>query len=108
LRHRIICSSYGFWEQGDDPAARNRGLIDAERLDGFHVHFSSGNSLLFFGGGFKRGFAYGKTADAHPMLPIENPVRLEDVHATIYKSLGIPASTSYTVEDRSFSVTKDG
>jgi hypothetical protein len=31
-------------------------------------------------------------------LPVEYPVRLEDVHATIYKALGIPANTSYVVE----------
>ena len=36
--------------------------------------FSSANSLLFFGGGFKPGCVYGRTADRHPMLPIENPV----------------------------------
>jgi hypothetical protein len=83
-------------------------VIDTEKQYGFHSHFSSGNSLLFFGGGFKRGFAYGKTADAHPMLPIEHPVRLEDVHATIYKALGIAPDTSYVVEERPFYVTKDG
>ena len=42
------------------------------------------------------------------MLPIENPVRLEDVHATVYKALGIPADTSYVTEGRPFYVTKDG
>jgi hypothetical protein len=83
-------------------------VIDTEKQYGFHGHFSSGNSLLFFGGGFRRGFAYGKTADAHPMLPIEHPVRLEDVPAAIYKALGIPADTSYVVEARPFYVTKDG
>jgi hypothetical protein len=40
--------------------------------------------------------------------PIENPLRLEDVHAAIYKALGIPADTSYVVEARPFHVTKDG
>ena len=42
------------------------------------------------------------------MLPVENPVRLEDVHATVYKALGIPADTSYVTEGRPFYVTKDG
>jgi arylsulfatase A-like enzyme len=96
--------AFGFAER----ATGDSLIIDTEKQYGFHGHFSSGNSLLFFGGGFKRGFAYGKTADAHPMLPIEHPVRLEDVHATIYKALGIPASTSYVVEARPFYVTKDG
>ena len=44
---------------------------------------------MFFGGGFKKGFVYGKTADEHPMVAVENPVPLTDVHATIYKALGI-------------------
>jgi hypothetical protein len=94
----------GFAEQqsGDD-------LVIAERkLYGFHGHFSSANSLLFFGGGFKPGSVYGRTADRHPMTPIENAVTLENVHATIYKALGIPADTAYLTEGRPFYVTKDG
>ena len=83
-------------------------IIQSEKMYGFHGHFSSGNCMLFFGGGFKKGFVYGRTADAHPLLPIENPVRLEDVHATIYKALGIPADTNYVTEQRPFYVTNNG
>jgi hypothetical protein len=42
------------------------------------------------------------------MVPVENPVNLTDVHATIYKALGIPADTGYVTEGRPFYVTKDG
>lgn len=83
-------------------------IIENERLYGHHGHFSSASSMLFFGGGFKEGFVYGKTAARHPMLPIEKPVRLIDVYATIYKALGIPADTYYVVEDRPFYVTNNG
>ena len=83
-------------------------VIESEKMYGFHGHFSSCNCMLFFGGGFKKGFAYGKTADQHPMLPVENPVRLEDVHATVYKALGVPADHGYVTEGRPFYVTKDG
>jgi hypothetical protein len=83
-------------------------VIEDQKMYGFHGHFSSGNSLLFFGGGFKPGLVYGRTADTHPMVPIENPVTLEDTHATIYAALGIPADTSYVTEGRPFHVTKDG
>lgn len=83
-------------------------VIDDERLYGHHGHFSSASCMLFFGGGFKQGFVYGKTDDQHPMLPVENPVHLIDVYATIYKALGIPADTHYIVEERPFYVTKDG
>ena len=64
--------------------------------------------MLFFGGGFKKGFTYGKTAPEHPMVAIENPVKLEDVHATIYQAMGIPADTAYITEGRPFYATKDG
>jgi hypothetical protein len=83
-------------------------IIDSERLYGLHGHFSSANSLLFFGGGFKPGLVYGRTADRHPMIPIENPVSLTDVHATIYRALGIPPDAAFVTEGRPFHVTKDG
>ncbi|HEY2894574.1 MAG TPA: DUF1501 domain-containing protein, partial [Pirellulales bacterium] len=83
-------------------------VIEDAKMYGFHGHFSSANSLLFFGGGFKRGFVYGRTADRHPMLPIENPVSLTDVHATIYKALGIAPDANFVTEGRPFYVTKDG
>lgn len=82
--------------------------LDHEGMYGFHGHFSSCNSMLFFGGGFKRGIAYGKTAERHPMLTVENPVKLIDAHATIYSAMGISPKTFYTVEERPFYVTKDG
>lgn len=94
----------GFAEQqsGDDLT------IESEKMYGFHGHFSSANTLLFFGGGFRRGLVYGRTADHHPMTPVENPVSLTDVHATIYHALGIAPDTAYLTEGRPFHVTKDG
>jgi hypothetical protein len=108
---RTIASAPAAGKEPDGFAERNTGdnlVIENEPMYGFHGHFSSGNCLAFFGGGFKQGFVYGKTADEHPMLPVENPVRLEDVHATVYKALGIPADTNYVTEGRPFYVTKDG
>ncbi|HWY74465.1 MAG TPA: DUF1501 domain-containing protein, partial [Verrucomicrobiae bacterium] len=66
------------------------------------------NAMVFFGGGFKQGSVYGKTAPEHPMAAVENPVPLIDVHSTIYKALGIPADTSYVTEGRPFYVTNNG
>jgi hypothetical protein len=82
--------------------------IEHPGMYGFHGHFSSCNSMMFFGGGFKRGVAYGKTADEHPMVAVEKPVKLRDAHATIYKAMGIPADHSFVTEGRPFYVTKDG
>jgi hypothetical protein len=64
--------------------------------------------VLLFGAGFKRGFVYGKTADERPCRTIENPVTIEDLHATIYHALGIPADLAYVVEKRPVYVTRDG
>ena len=42
---------------------------------GMHRHFTAAGSILMFGGGIKKGFVYGKTADERPCTTIENPVR---------------------------------
>ena len=108
---RTIASDPAAGKEPDGFAERHTGeklVVDNEKMYGFHGHFSSGNCLLFFGGGFKKGFVLGKTAERHPMLPLENPVRLEDVHATVYKALGIAADTSYVTEGRPFYLTKEG
>ena len=75
---------------------------------GMHRHFTEASSVLLFGGGIKRGFLYGKTADERPCRIVENPVTIEDLHATIYTAMGVPPDTSYVIEKRPFYVTKDG
>jgi len=47
-------------------------------------------------------------ADERPCKIVENPVSVEDLHATLYRSMGIPADLAYTVEGRPFHVSKDG
>ena len=74
---------------------------------GMHRHFTAAGSVLLFGGGIKRGNPYGKTADERPCTTIENPVPVEDLHATIYHALGIPPTQSFVVEERPIYVTKD-
>jgi hypothetical protein len=108
---RTIASAPAAGKEQDGFAERHNGselIIENEKMYGFHGHFSSCNCMLFFGGGFKRGFVYGKTSPEHPMTAIENPVSLIDVKATIYKALGIPVDTNYVIEGRPFYVTKDG
>ena len=75
---------------------------------GMHRHFTEACSVLMFGGGTPKGMLYGKTADERPCSIVENPVTIEDLHATIYTALGIPPDTAYDVEKRPFYVTKDG
>ena len=57
---------------------------------GMHRHFTAAGSVLMFGGGVKKGFVYGKTADERPCTTIEKPMPVEDLHATIFHALGIP------------------
>jgi hypothetical protein len=73
-----------------------------------HRHFTDAGSVLMFGGGIKKGFVYGKTADERPCKTIENPVRIEQLHQTIYHALGIPPDTQFEIERRPFYTTPDG
>ena len=75
---------------------------------GMHRHFTEASSVMVFGGGFRRGFLYGKTADERPCKILENPVTIPDLHATLYHALGIPPDLAYEVERRPVHATKDG
>ena len=75
---------------------------------GLHRHFTGGTSVAMFGGGVKKGYLYGKTADERPLVAVENPVSVEDLHATIYTAMGISPKTAFDVEKRPFFATKDG
>jgi hypothetical protein len=83
-------------------------VIDELKYYGMHRHFTGAGSVLMFGGGVKRGFLYGKTADERPCSAIENPVTITDLHATIYHALGISPKFGLEIEKRPFYVTKDG
>ncbi len=82
--------------------------IDDLKFYGMHRHFTEAGSVLLFGGGIKRGYVHGVTADERPCKAIKDPVNIEDLHATIYRALGIPADLAYEVEQRPFYVTRDG
>jgi arylsulfatase A-like enzyme len=75
---------------------------------GMHRHFTEASSILVFGGGFRKGCLYGKTADERPCKIIENPVTIPDLHATLYHALGIPPDLAYEAERRPVHATKDG
>ena len=75
---------------------------------GLHRHFTGGSSVLMFGGGIKRGHLYGRTAKERPFLAVENPVSVMDLHATIFRLMGISPKISFDVERRPFYITEDG
>lgn len=83
-------------------------VINDMKFYGMHRHFTDAGSVLMFGGGLKKGFVYGKTADERPCKTIENRVVIEDLHASIFRAMGISPKLSYEIEKRPFYVTRDG
>ena len=75
---------------------------------GMHRHFTDAGCVLLFGGGIKRGHVHGVTADERPCKTIQDRVVIEDLHATLYRAMGISPKLSYDVEKRPFYVTRDG
>ena len=75
---------------------------------GMHRHFTAAGSVVLFGGGIKKGTVYGKTADVRPCTTIQNPVPVEDLHATMYRAIGIAPNQNFINEKRPVFVTKDG
>jgi Protein of unknown function (DUF1501) len=73
-----------------------------------HRHFTDAGSVLLFGGGVKRGHLHGVTADERPCRTLQDRVVIEDLHATIFRTLGIAPTQAYEIEQRPFYVTRDG
>jgi hypothetical protein len=91
-----------------DQAINIPDVMTVPRHYGMHRHFTAAGSILMFGGGIKKGFVYGRTADERPCTTIEHPMPVEDLHATIYHALGIASDTAYVAEKRPVYVTRDG
>ena len=83
-------------------------VINEMKHYGMHRHFTDAGSVLLFGGGMKRGYLHGKTADERPCKTVEKRVVIEDLHASIYRAVGISTKLSYEIEKRPFYVTRDG
>ncbi|MEZ6127701.1 MAG: DUF1501 domain-containing protein [Planctomycetaceae bacterium] len=92
----------------NDQATHKVDTVSEMKHYGLHRHFTGGTSVVMFGGGMKRGFVYGKTADERPLMAVENPVTVTDLHATIMTALGISPKTGFDIEGRPFYVTRDG
>ena len=91
----------------DQPRAASKPLEEPKHY-GLHRHFTGGTSVVMFGGGTKKGFLYGRTAEQRPLLAVENPVSVMDLHATIFTAMGISPQTAFEVEKRPFYATRDG
>ena len=91
-----------------DQANSPKDFLQKPEHYGQHRHFTGGSSVVLFGGGVKRGFVYGRTADERPCMAIENPVTVTDLHATLFTALGVSPKTAYDIEGRPFYATEDG
>lgn len=68
-------------------------------------HHPQAYTMWFAGGGFKAGFAYGKT-DELGFHVVENPVHVHDVQATILHALGLDhLRLTYTYQGRQYRLT---
>jgi len=82
--------------------------VAEEKHYGMHRHFTGAGGVVLYGGGMKRGYLHGKTADERPFVTIKDPVTIPNLHATLYRAMGIRADLSYEVENRPVFVTEDG
>src|SRR6204780_2122764 len=57
-------------------------VISDPKYYGMHRHFTDAGSVLLIGGGMKRGYVHGRTADERPCKTVENRVVIEDLHAS--------------------------
>lgn len=92
----------------NDQATHKVDAITETKHYGLHRHFTGGSSVMMFGGGVKKGHLYGSTADERPLVAVENPVGITDLHATIMTAMGVSPKTEFSIEGRPFYVTEDG
>jgi hypothetical protein len=92
----------------NDQSTSPKDFLQKPEHYGQHRHFTGGSSVVLFGGGVKRGFVYGKTADERPCMAVENPVTVTDLHATLFTAMGVSPKTVFEIESRPFYATEDG
>ena len=95
-----------------DRTVKNQVEVPSEINDpkyyGMHRHFTDAGCVLMFGGGVRAGYLHGRTAEERPCKTLENRVVIEDLHATIFRAMGISPKHGYEIEKRPFYVTRDG
>ena len=82
--------------------------IESPAHYGMHRHFTDAGCVLLFGGGIRKGHLHGVTADERPCRTLKDRVVIEDLHASIYRAMGISPKLAYEIEKRPFYVTRDG
>jgi hypothetical protein len=68
-------------------------------------HWGACQSVLLAGGGIRRGYVHG-ASDAQAAYPVEDPVRPEDLLATMYHAFGLPPETEvFDAENRPHAIS---
>ncbi len=91
-----------------DQSRAKTDVIKEMKHYGLHRHFTGAASVVMFGGGMRKGLLYGASAPERPCVAVTSPVSVTDLHATIYRAMGIRPDAALTIEKRPFYVTKDG
>lgn len=76
-------------------------------FSGGRDHWPGAFSVALAGAGIQGGLIVGKT-DAHAAHPVERPVTIEDLGATVYKALGIDYRKNYHANGRPVAINKEG
>lgn len=76
-------------------------------FSGGRDHWPRGFSVALAGLGIQGGRVIGKT-DQTASEPVERPVTIEDLGATVYKALGIDVTKEYHANGRPVRISKDG
>jgi hypothetical protein len=82
--------------------------LDHPRHYGLHRHFTGASTVIVFGGGARRGYVHGETADERPFTAIKDPVTVSDLHATFYTMMGVRPDVSFEHDGRPFPLTEGG
>jgi hypothetical protein len=88
--------------------AKQPDIMTSMQHYGMHRHFTEAGSVLIFGGGFRRGYLHGATAEERPCSIVRDPVTIQDLHATLFAAMGLAPDAGVVVEKRPVYVTKDG
>ncbi len=92
----------------NDQATEKVDVLKELKHYGQHRHFTGGSSVVMWGGGTKRGYLHGETANERPFMAIKDPMSITDLHASIFTAMGISPKTGFDVEKRPFYATEDG
>ena len=76
-------------------------------FSGGRDHWPGAFSVALAGAGIQGGIVVGET-DPHAAQPVDRPVSIEDLGATVYKALGIDYRKNYHANGRPVAINKEG